>query len=147
MQFSVFSFSELTTHQLYTILKYRQEVFVVEQQCWYLDCDDKDQYALHVLGMDDDKLGAYARILPPGLAYHEPSIGRVIVEKTLRKTGLGKTLMRYCMEQVYARYGRQTIRIAAQCQHEAFYSRMGFVPVDSVYDLDGIPHQDMNLHA
>jgi ElaA protein len=147
MTFFVVHFSKLTAKQLYAILKLRQEVFVVEQQCWYLDCDDKDQQAFHVLGMKAESLVAYARILPPALAYEEPSIGRVIVARTERNTGLGKVLMRYCIEQVYSRYGRQTIRIAAQCQHETFYRQLGFQSVEEKYDMDGIPHQDMNLHV
>ncbi len=78
------SFDELTNEELYAVLKLRFEVFVIEQNCLDIDPDGKDKVSMHLMLEDDGKIIGYARILPPNLSYDEPSIGRIVLDKTYR---------------------------------------------------------------
>lgn len=127
-------------HQLYTL---RAKVFVVEQNCAYQDPDDKDPHSLHVLAMVGEKLVAYARLVPPGISYAEPSIGRVVVDNSYRRTGAGIKLMKFCIEQCGDLFNGQDIVISAQLYLLMFYTNLGFVPDGSAYDEDNIPHIKM----
>ena len=141
-----YSFSELTTEQLYAILRLRAAVFVVEQTCYYQDLDDRDQAALHLCGYDDDtgRLAAYARILERGISYADyASIGRVITAPFARGRGLGRPLMNEAVRVLYDRYGPQPIKISAQAHLQGYYGSVGFVGTGQVYDEDGIPHRAM----
>ena len=92
--FTTKSFNELSIIELYQLLQLRAEVFVVEQNCPYLDLDDKDQKSFHVLGYHNGKLVAYTRLVPIGVSYNvEPSIGRVVTHPSVRSLGYGKLLM------------------------------------------------------
>jgi ElaA protein len=138
------NFDQLSLEQLYDAIHLRQQVFVVEQQCLYPDADGFDPACLHVLGYDDaGALMAYARILPPGVRYEEPSIGRVIVAEQLRGKGIGEILMRQALLRAAALYPGAPVRISAQARLERFYRRLGFVSVGELYDDVGIPHIDM----
>jgi ElaA protein len=137
-------FSELTPRQLYDLLALRQQVFVVEQACVYVDADGMDQRCWHGLGQrSDGALVAYARLLPPGLKYSEPSIGRVVTAPAARGCGLGVELMRRTLAEAARRFPGQALRIQAQCYLERFYRGFGFIPIGQPYDEDGIPHVDM----
>nr|WP_198979846.1 GNAT family N-acetyltransferase [Herbaspirillum sp. ASV7] len=138
------TFDELSLEQLYDAIHLRQQVFVIEQECLYLDADGFDPACLHGLGYDDQgTLAAYARILPPGVRYAEPSIGRVIVSLPLRGKGLGEALMKQALARSAALYPGMAIRISAQARLERFYRRLGFVSVGDLYDDTGIAHVDM----
>jgi len=139
------NFYELTPQELYTILKLRSEVFVVEQDCVYLDMDDKDQHAFHLGGWDGNQLVAYARILPPGLAFEEASIGRVVTNPRYRKTGAGRVLMAHAIEKTLLQFGVSDIKIGAQLYLLSFYSSLGFKISGPEYLEDGIPHIEMTL--
>ena len=93
------SFNELTVEELYAILQLRNEVFSVEQNCVYQDADDKDQPALHFCGWDENKLAAYCRILPKGISYAHPGIGRVVTSLQYRKGGYGRELMQLAVKK------------------------------------------------
>jgi ElaA protein len=136
-------FSELTPHELYAILQLRNEVFVVEQNCVYQDADNKDQQALHFMGWNENKLTAYTRIIPPGVVYPEPSIGRVVTSPAERGTGIGKLLMEETLKQIYNLYGNTPIRIGAQFYLQKFYTSLGFQQTSAVYLEDGIEHIEM----
>jgi len=136
-------FSELTPHELYTILQLRNEVFVVEQNCVYQDADDKDQQALHFMGWNDNRLAAYTRIIPPGVVYPEPSVGRVVTSPAERGTGIGKVLMEETIQQIYNLYGNTPIRIGAQFYLQKFYTSLGFQQTSEIYLEDGIEHIEM----
>ncbi len=136
-------FDQLTTTRLYQILKIRQEVFAIEQNCVYLDADGKDVYALHVFATIDDELVAYCRVLPPGLKYPEASIGRVLSSSAARGSGAGRALMEYALTVCTELYPDSGIRISAQLYLEGFYSSFGFNSCSSPYDEDGIPHIEM----
>lgn len=138
-------FQELTPDELYRILRLRSEVFVVEQECIYLDMDDKDPDCHQIMGWRDGLLAASARILPPGTAYHEPSIGRVVSSPKFRKTGLGRKLMEYSVGRCRSLHGEKDIRIGAQLYLLEFYRSLGFTEEGDTYLEDGIPHVEMLL--
>jgi ElaA protein len=138
-------FADLSPRELYEALALRQRVFVVEQACAYLDCDGHDASALHLLGTDEGGvLVAYARLLPPGTTYREASIGRVVTDSSVRRSGAGRALMREAIGRARATWGG-SIRIGAQRYLERFYGELGFVPDGEPYDEDGIPHVPMVL--
>ncbi len=134
------SFDTLTPKELYKILQLRNEVFIVEQNCPYQDCDNKDLYASHLMGMQDDKLIAYSRLLAPGISYSESSIGRVVSSPSARKTGMGKKLMQESIRQIKNLFDTDTIRIGAQLYLQKFYESFGFIKDGDIYLEDNIPH-------
>lgn len=137
------SFLTLSPDELYEILKLRSQVFVVEQNCIYLDTDHKDQDSYHLCGWHENTLVAYARILPPGLAFKEASIGRVVTNPAFRKDGYGKSLMQYAINKTLEQFSVTEIRIGAQLYLLTFYSNQGFKRSGSEYLEDGIPHIEM----
>lgn len=139
------AFNELNNYELYEILKLRSKVFVVEQNCIFLDMDDKDQKCMHILGFDDDVLVAYSRLVPSGVSYKEAAIGRVVTDPGYRRKNAGKELMRISIDKLYEEYGTQRIRIGAQCYLRDFYESFGFVKDSDEYLEDGIPHIEMIL--
>ena len=133
-------FDALSPHELYAIIRLRNEVFVVEQNCVFQDADDKDQRCYHLMGYKDNQLAAYARLVPSEIAYPQISIGRVITSPSFRNAGIGKGLMEQAIEYAYRLFGKQTIKIGAQVYLKKFYESFGFVQVGEVYDEDGIDH-------
>lgn len=141
------AFRELSLDELYEALKLRQDVFAIEQKCYYNDLDDFDQPSLHLFGRDaGGALVAYLRVLPPGARYEEPSIGRVVTSMAVRGTGTGKALMLEGIRKARETYPGRAIRIAAQHRLQGFYARLGFVPEGDPYkEDDGIVHVYMTL--
>lgn len=140
------SFSEFSLTQLYDIMVLRQEVFVVEQNCPYLDADGKDYESYHVLGYRDEKLVTYTRLVPKGLSYEKyMAIGRVVNSKSVRGEGLGTELMEKSIEYCREIWGDEPIKISAQCYLLKWYEKLGFKPVGAEYLEDDIPHHAMIL--
>ncbi len=138
------AWSELDCEALYAILAARSAVFVVEQDCPYQDLDGLDRHGIHLLATASDGSAlAYARLLPAGLRFKEPSIGRVLTTDLARGQGLGRRLMQRCLDEARQRYPGQSIRISAQQYLERFYQNLGFVTVSEPYDEDGIAHIEM----
>ena len=133
-------FSELSVDDLYAILQLRSEVFVVEQNCVYHDPDGKDQYAWHLLALEDGKLAAYARIFEAGVTYPLPSIGRVVTSPSKRGSGLGRELMKRSIEHCETLFGKTSIILGAQMYLRKFYESLGFIVSGEEYVEDGIPH-------
>ena len=138
-------FGELTPEELYKILRLRSEVFVVEQQCVYLDMDNKDYYCHHLLGWEGDQLLGYSRIIPSGISYTEFSIGRIVSSPAARGKGVGRELVQQSIQTLYHLYGKKDIRIGAQYHLREFYSSFGFVQKGDIYPEDGIDHVEMVL--
>ncbi len=139
-------FKDLTIDELYDLMKLRVDVFVVEQTCYYPELDDADRLeeAVHILGYEDGKLGAYLRCLPKGSTYEDYcSIGRVVIAEDFRGRSLGHDIMKlgnaYCEEQ----WPGLSIKISAQEHLQGFYGRHGFVACTEPYLEDGIPHIGM----
>src|SRR6266496_5955250 len=130
-------FNELSPHELYAIMQLRNEVFAVEQHCVYPDADNKDQSAHHLMGWTNDKLIAYARLLPAGIAFPDhPSIGRVVTSASVRGKGIGKELMNRSIEHTERLFGKSSIKIGAQLYLKKFYTEFGFRQSSDVYPED-----------
>jgi len=139
----LYEYNSLPIDTLYQIMAVRQEVFVVEQNCPYLDADGYDDRALHLCGVWEGNIVAYARIFPPKIKYPEASIGRVLTTNHVRGKGIGKELMNCAIAHCKQRYPNTSIRISAQSYLDKFYSELGFRIVSEQYLEDGIPHQEM----
>jgi ElaA protein len=138
------TFNELSSEEMYALLKLRSEVFVVEQNCVFLDMDDKDQDCFHLLGYKNDLLAAYTRIVPKGVSYEDyASIGRVVTSPKVRGEGRGKELMEESIVRLQQLYGQVPIKIGAQLYLKKFYESLGFLQCGDVYDEDGIDHIPM----
>jgi len=137
------AFDDLTPHELYEIMRLRNEVFVLEQLCVYQDADNKDQRSHHLMIKDNGKLIAYSRLLPPGVSYPEMSIGRVISSPEYRRKGAGRLLMQKAIEGCHELFGEGPIRIGAQLYLTKFYESFGFVSSGEVYLEDNIEHVEM----
>ncbi len=137
------AFEQLTPKELYKILQLRSEVFVIEQQCFYQDMDDKDLVSSHLWAEVDGQVAAYARILGPGISYQDASIGRVISNPAFRGMSLGKQLMTNAIEIIHSNFIGAPIRISAQAYLVRFYSNLGFKQVSEEYLEDDIPHIEM----
>ena len=139
-------FDELSPTLLYELLQLRSEVFVVEQNCIFLDLDGADSVAMHLLGRDEDGDGAllaYARCFLPGATFTEASIGRVATRPSARGNGLGHALIAEALRAVGQHWGDQPIRIGAQAHLKSYYAHHGFVDVGRPYTEDGIAHIEM----
>jgi len=142
------SFKNLDVPTLYAILKIRQEVFVVEQNCPYLDADGLDQQADHLFARSDTgKLLAYARVFLPTAAQPYSRIGRVLSAGNKRGSGLGKQLMQRALDYTQQHAPEAPVRLSAQTYLRDFYNAFGFVEIGEEYLEDDIPHIDMERAA
>ena len=136
-------FEALTVNELYDVLRLRSEIFVVEQNCVYLDLDGKDKKALHLFGTYEDKIVAHARLLPAGLCFPEASIGRVVVDSNYRDKKWGHGLMQNAIAGIATHFNESVITIGAQLYLKKFYESHGFVAISEMYLEDDIPHIEM----
>ncbi len=135
------TFQELTTDELYELLRVRSEVFVVEQNCVYQDLDGDDQTAIHLWLTVGDQVVALARVCPAGTHMKEISIGRVIT--TLRRQGYGRQIMLHAIDAAIVHFKATLIAIEAQEYAKGFYESIGFKKTSDSFMLDGIPHVKM----
>ncbi len=143
LQWKIKSFEDLSTNQLYDILKLRSEIFVVEQNCVYLDIDGKDKLALHLLGEFEGKIVAYSRLFKAGISFDNASIGRVVVDANYRERKWGHDLMREAISGIKLHFGESQITIGAQLYLKKFYESHGFIQTSEMYLEDDIPHIEM----
>lgn len=139
-------YSDLSLNEFHDIIALRLGAFVVEQNCAYLELDGKDKKCYHLIcrnGMGDTV--ATARILPPGVAYKDAAIGRVVIHEEIRGKGIGHDLMDKCIEFCVTEFGGAPIRISAQKHLEKYYEKHKFYSTGKEYDEDGIPHVEMLL--
>lgn len=141
---------DMNAHELHAVLAARAAVFVVEQNCPYLDADALDAHSWHLIGSVDGAVAAYLRVVDPGYKsvhpdafYAEPSIGRVLTAKAFRGHGLGVALMQEGIAGCDRLFPGQGIRISAQSYLLAFYRSLGFHAVGDEYLEDGIAHFEM----
>lgn len=140
-------FEDLRGPDVYDILQLRAAVFVVEQECAYLDPDGLDKEAWHWTLRKNGEVLATQRCLPPGTPYaSESSIGRVVVAPTERGTQTGRELVRRAIDFNLKQWPGASILIGAQQYLERFYASLGFVVCSEPYLEDGIVHVMMR-HA
>ena len=137
------SFDDLSNDELYQILRLRSEVFILEQQCFFQDMDNKDQLCGHLMGWSAKGLMAVSRVVPPGMSYSFPSIGRVVVSPLGRGKGYGVELLHQSIQCVENIYGKVEIRIGAQLYLKKFYENFHFFQSSEIYLEDGIEHIEM----
>jgi ElaA protein len=139
-----YPFDNLGTQQLYEVLALRQRVFILEQHCAFPDADGRDVAALHLLGRSaEGVLVAYLRAFPPEPPGAEASLGRVVVHREYRGSGLGRSLVEEGLRMICSRYHRVPVRVAAQLAVERFYQRLGFERQGDPFEEDGITHVAM----
>jgi ElaA protein len=144
MNTAIKKFRELSTEEIYNILKLRSEVFVVEQNCVYQDIDEKDKKATHLFIEKNNDIIAYTRIFKKGDYYEEnPSIGRVVVSKKERGKNFGKEIMLNSIEFIKKELKGRKIELSAQKYLDKFYKDLDFYSEGEDYLEDGIPHQRM----
>ncbi len=144
-----YTFKELTTKNLYAILRLRQEIFIVEQQCAYQDCDNLDTIGWHLVGWqqsgeeDEAVAVAYLRVIPPATTEQLPRIGRLLTHSTIRKRGIGAQLIKKALSQINLTHQESAVQISAQLYLVNFYEKYGFQPTSEAYEEDNIPHVEM----
>ena len=143
IQWKIKPFEALTVDELYDLLKLRSEIFVVEQNCVYLDLDGKDKIALHLYGEFEGKIVAHARLFKAGISFDNASIGRVVVDANYRDRKWGHDLMREAIAGIQLNFNESKITIGAQLYLKKFYESHGFVQTSEMYLEDDIPHIEM----
>lgn len=143
IQWKIKTFETLSVNELYDILRLRSEIFVVEQNCVYLDLDGKDKKALHLFGEFEGKIVTYSRLFKPGISFENASIGRVVVDANYRDKKWGHDLMREAISGIQSHFGESKITIGAQLYLKKFYESHGFVQTSEMYLEDDIPHIEM----
>ncbi len=143
MDIQIKSYAELTKEQLYRILQLRAAIFVVEQNCPYLDVDGLDQKAYHALGTSEGEICAYTRIFKGGDYFEDPSIGRVLVAKEARGKEFGKKIMQASLQFIEEHWKETHTVISAQLYLVKFYEDLGFKSIGEEYLEDDIPHIKM----
>jgi ElaA protein len=143
LKWKIKEFESLSVNELYDILKLRSEIFVVEQNCVYLDLDGKDKKGLHLIGEFEGKIVAYSRLFKPGISFDNASIGRVVVDANYRDKKWGHELMREAITGIKKHFGESKITIGAQLYLKKFYESHGFVQTSEMYLEDDIPHIEM----
>jgi len=143
IEWKIKPFEALTANELYDILQLRSRIFVVEQNCVYLDLDGKDKLALHLYGIFEGKIVAHARLFEAGISFDNASIGRVTVDPDYRDRKWGHDLMREAIAGILLHFGENQITIGAQLYLKKFYESHGFVQTSEMYLEDDIPHIEM----
>ncbi|HEY4617860.1 MAG TPA: GNAT family N-acetyltransferase [Flavobacterium sp.] len=143
IQWKIKPFEALSVNELYDLLKLRSEIFVVEQNCVYLDLDGKDKVALHLYGEFEGSIVAHARLFKAGISFDNASIGRVVVDANYRDRKWGHDLMQEAIAGIKLHYNESKITIGAQLYLKKFYESHGFVQISEMYLEDDIPHIDM----
>lgn len=134
-------FPELTPTEVYDMLAARNEVFVVEQSCVYVDVDGLDKDAWHLFAYAaSGKLAGYLRVLPPDENEPDIRIGRVLTTAGFRGIGLGHAMLERVRAHIAGQWPDIAVSLHAQAHLQAFYGAFGFTPSSDIHDEDGIPH-------
>ncbi|MDC1241459.1 GNAT family N-acetyltransferase [Gammaproteobacteria bacterium] len=138
-------FDELSSDELYAMIHLRQKVFIVEQDCPYIDADYTDQDAFHLLVYKNNDLIGYLRAFKPGVKYEESSLGRIVTEVNSRGLGIGKEITKEGVNFLSRKFPNHEIVISAQHRLEQFYIDIGFTARGEVYLEDDIDHIQMYI--
>ena len=141
MNFIAKKFSELSTKELYEILKSRMEIFMLEQEIHCLDMDNVDYESLHCFLWDGERVVAYLRAYEAG--ENTVKMGRVLT--LYHGQGLGRTLMEQSIPVAKAFFACNRIWVDAQSHAEKFYEKLHFITVTEEFLEEGIPHVGMEL--
>lgn len=141
-------FNDLTADEAFQILKLRQDVFIIEQDCIYPDIDGDDDKANHLMVLKNHQLAGYSRIFPPDVKFSKSSsIGRIVVDQRFRGTDIGRVLIEHSITACLDLFPGYPVRIEAQAALEDYYKGYGFRPEGEVYVVDGIDHIQMKLNS
>jgi len=138
-------FDELSSDELYAMIHLRQKVFIVEQDCPYIDADYTDQDAFHLLVYKNNHLIGYLRAFKPGVKYEGSSLGRIVTEVNSRGLGIGKEITKEGVNFLSRKFPNHEIVISAQHRLEQFYIDIGFTARGEVYLEDDIDHIQMYI--
>lgn len=147
MRIIIKKFHELNVEELYQILQLREEIFILEQECLYADCDGKDRYGHHLFVEKNGNVVGYLRILEKGQAFEQMAIGRVAVKEEYRGIGLARHMMNKALVYIADYLHERVVKVSAQQYLTGFYESLGFVIVSEGYLEDGIPHIDMEYRV
>lgn len=136
-------FEELTTTELYEILKARAEIFIMEQNINYQDMDDIDYRSMHCFIQKGDKVIAYLRAFYKSEDKSVVKIGRVLTLE--HGKGVGRVLLEESIKAIKARMQCNQIYIEAQKHAIGFYEKFGFVTTSGEFPEEGIIHVAMEL--
>jgi len=140
-------FQELTPDELYKILKLRQEVFVLEQQCIYPDMDDIDQQSWHLFDLEGDEVISYARVYWRDSEQRVAQIGRVVTDARYRRMRRAEGVMREAIQLIQEVLHAREMYLESQTYAIPFYERYGFQVTSEIFMEDGIPHVKMTREA
>lgn len=145
MKIEIKAYEQLSLDEFHDLIQLRIKVFVLEQDCPYQELDGNDRSAEHLIAIERGKMMATLRILPPGIAYPEWSIGRVVVDKEARGTGLGHRIMTEALAHIERKDVKPAqIKLSAQEHLRNYYEQHGFKQCGEGYLEDGIPHIPMS---
>lgn len=142
-------FSDLSNNELYDMIRLRERVFVLEQDCVYVDCDGNDTECDHMVVREcstcDSTIVGTLRIVPDGVKYDHVSIGRVVVDEAYRGKRVAYIMMQRAITHIYRMQGFVPIVLSAQVVIKSLYEQCGFKVISDVYLEDGIDHVKMYL--
>ncbi|AXO14734.1 GNAT family N-acetyltransferase [Thalassospira indica] len=146
-------FDDLSARHVHSLLKLRQQIFIIEQTCIFPDIDGLDPRCRHIVAYEGDDVLAAARIVAPGIdpdhaeQGDRPAIGRVVTSDRLRGQGIGREVMRRAIEVCEKQFAGKPIYLNGQLYLRGFYESLGFVQFGDEYDEDGIAHISMERPA
>jgi ElaA protein len=146
IRYHIKTFENISKKELYRLLKFRQEIFIVEQQSPYLDADDLDQTAIHFMGYSKGELVAYARLQAPEDLGDPVKFSRLLVAPELRGAGEGKRLVSELIQYAETNFPKASQEASAQSQLIDYYKLFDFQPIGKEYDDGGIPHRKIIRH-
>ena len=136
---------EMSPQAVYALLQLRARVFVVEQNCPYLDADGKDLLpgVQQLAAWSEQHMVACLRLIPPGQSFAERSLGRIVTAPEWRGSGLGHRLVERGLAYCQQHWPGEPVRIGAQSHLQGFYRQHGFEIASEPYLEDDIPHVEM----